>query len=66
MAQLPIPLLLIILVSGMVGGLVIMGLKHWQYKFEVKRGLYSEPDGDMVIEMRNWGKKLLSDVKVKK
>lgn len=61
-----IPLLLIILVSGMVGGLVIMGLKHWQYKFEVKRGLYSEPDGDMVIEMRNWGKKLLSDVKVKK
>lgn len=61
-----IPLFLIILVSGMVGGLVIMGLKHWQYKFEVKRGLYSEPDGDMVIEMRNWGKKLLSEVKVKK
>ena len=60
-----IPLFFIILFSAFVGGLVVMLLRHGQYKFLSKRGLWLETKGDYVIEMREHGKKLLEEIKAK-
>ena len=53
-----LPLFFIILVSGFVGGLVMMMLRQGEYKFMSKRGCYYEPKSDLVIEMREYAKKL--------
>lgn len=58
-----IPLFIIILAAGFVGGLVMMALKEGEYKFLSKRGCYYEEDADMVIEIREHGKKLASKIK---
>ena len=61
-----IPLFVIILVSGFVGGLVIMALKAGEYNFLSKRGCYVEANGDFVLEMRDWGNKLAKQLKGEK
>ena len=53
-----LPLFFIILVSGFVGGLVMMMLRQGEYKFMSKRGCYYEANSDLVIEMREYAKKL--------
>lgn len=53
-----LPLFFIILVSAFIGGLVVMALRQGEYKFLSKRGCYFVPEGDIVLEMRDWGKKL--------
>ena len=58
-----IPLFVIILASAFVGGLVIMALKEIEYKILSKRGCYHESKGDMVIEIREYGKKLAEEIK---
>ena len=58
-----LPLFAIILVSGFVGGLVVMGLRQIEYKTLSKRGCYYQPEGDIVLEMRDWGKKLAAQLK---
>lgn len=58
-----IPLFIIILVSGFIGGLVIMGLKEIEYKVLSKKGCYYEGNGDMVLEIRQLGQKLAKDIK---
>lgn len=60
-----LPLFVIILVSGFVGGLVVMALRQGEYKFLSKRNCCYVPDGDIVLEMRDWGKKLASGLKGK-
>ena len=60
-----IPLALIILAGGIVGGLVIMALKEGEYRFLTKRGCYYQDDGDMVLEIREFGKKLAKSVRKK-
>lgn len=58
-----LPLFFLIIISAFAGGLVVMGLRHGQYKFLSKRGLWLETKGDFVIEMREHGKKLLQQLK---
>ena len=58
-----LPLALIILASAFVGGLVIMALRQGEYRFLKKRNCYYEPKDDIVIEMREYGKKLASQLK---
>ena len=58
-----LPLALIILVSAFVGGLVVMALRHGEYKLLSKRGCYYEPKDDLVIEMREYAKKLRTQLK---
>ncbi len=58
-----LPLFFIILVSGFIGGLVVMALRQSQYKFLKKRNSYYEPDADIVLEMREYGKKLAAQLK---
>ncbi len=53
-----LPLFFIILVSAFVGGLVIMGLREVEYKVLSKKDCYFHADGDIVLEMRDYGKKL--------
>ncbi len=60
-----IPLFLIIIVSALLGGLVIMGLKELEYRILSKKNCYYESDGDMVIEIREYGKKLRNEIKNK-
>ena len=60
-----IPLALIILAGGIVGGLVIMALKEGEYRFLTKRGCYYQDDGDMVLEIREFGKKMAAGVRKK-
>lgn len=60
-----LPLFFIILVSGFVGGLVVMALREGEYRFLSKRGCYFEPKGDIVLEMREFGKKLAKQIKGK-
>lgn len=61
-----LPLFFIILASGFIGGLVIMLLKHGEYRFLSKRNCYFEPKGDFVIEIREHGKKLAKELKTMK
>lgn len=58
-----LPLFFIILISGFVGGLVVMGLREVEYKVMSKRGCYFEPKGDIVLEMRALGKKFAEKIK---
>lgn len=58
-----LPLFFIILVSAFIGGLVVMALREGEYKFLSKRGCYFEPKGDMVLEIREFGKKLSAQIK---
>ena len=58
-----IPLFIIVLLAGIVGGLVIMGLKEAEYRILSKKGYYYSDDGDMVIEIREYGKKLAKSIK---
>lgn len=58
-----LPLFFIILVSGFVGGLVVMALRQGEYKVMSKRGCYYEPKDDLVIEMREYAKKLRDSLK---
>jgi hypothetical protein len=57
-----IPLFVIILVSGFVGGLVIMGLKVLENKLERKHNCVFESSADTVIELRELGKKFAREV----
>ena len=58
-----LPLAAIILGCAIVGGFVIMLLKEGEYRFMSKRGLFYEPKGDFVLEMREHGKKLAKQLK---
>ncbi|MGN0447167.1 MAG: hypothetical protein ACI4GC_01325 [Acutalibacteraceae bacterium] len=58
-----IPLALIILVSGFVGGLVIMLLKSGEYRFLSKRHCFPKSEGDIVLELRHYGQKLAGEIK---
>lgn len=60
-----LPLFFIILASGFIGGLVIMALKQGEFKFLKKRNCYYEPNSDIVIEMRELGKKFREQLKSK-
>lgn len=53
-----LPLFFIILVSAFIGGLVIMGLKEAEYRILSKKNCYFYAEGDIVLEMREFGKKL--------
>lgn len=61
-----IPLFFIILISGFVGGLLIMGLKEIEYRLLSKKGCYYEGNGDMVLEIRELGQKLSNQLADKK
>lgn len=61
-----LPLFFIILVSGFIGGLVVMLLRNGEYRFLSKRGCYYEAKSDTVIEMREFAKKLASAIKGEK
>ena len=61
-----LPLAAIILGCAIVGGFVIMLLKEGEYRFMSKKGLYFEPKGDFVLEMREHGKKLAKQLKGEK
>lgn len=54
-----IPLFFIIIGSAIIGGIVIMLLKWGEKGFLVKRGCEIRTDGDFVLEIREYGKKLL-------
>lgn len=58
-----IPLFLIILAGGFVGGAVIYLLKLVEYRIEKKRGTYVEHSSDIVIEMRQFAKTLRAKAK---
>jgi hypothetical protein len=58
-----LPLAAIILGCAVVGGFVIMLLKEGEYRFMSKRGMFFEPKGDFVLEMREHGKKLAKQLK---
>lgn len=60
-----LPLFAIILFSGFVGGLVVMALREGEYRFLSKRDCYFEPKSDLVIEIREYGKKLAGALKSK-
>ena len=53
-----LPLFFIILVSAFIGGLVIMGLKEAEYIILSWKNCYFYAEGDIVLEMREFGKKL--------
>lgn len=53
-----LPLFFIILVSAFIGGLVIMGLKEAEYIILSRKNCYFYAEGDIVLEMREFGKKL--------
>ncbi len=61
-----IPLFFIIIISGFIGGLVIMALKEVEYRFLSKRGCYYEGNGDLVLEIRHYGQKLAKQIKGEK
>ncbi len=58
-----LPLFFIILASAFLGGLVIMGLREVEYKVLSKKGCYFHADGDIVLEMRDFGKKMRESLK---
>ena len=60
-----LPLAAIILVSGFIGGLVVMALRQGEYKILSKKGCYFEPKGDLVLELRAFGHKLAEKIKEK-
>lgn len=54
-----IPLFFIIIASAIIGGFVIMLLKWGEGNFLKKRGCDVKSNGDFVLEIREFGKKLL-------
>ncbi len=60
-----LPLFFIILISAFIGGVVVMLLKHGEYKFMSKRGCYYESSGDFVLEMRDYANSLVKQFKKK-
>lgn len=58
-----LPLFFIILASAFVGGLVIMALRELEYKILSKKGCYFHAEGDIVLEMRDYGKKIRESLK---
>ncbi len=58
-----LPLFAIIIGCAIIGGFVIMLLKEGEYRFMSKRGMFYEPKGDFVLEMREHGKKLAKQLK---
>ncbi len=58
-----LPLAAIILVGGIVGGFVVMALRQGEYKFLNKRDCYFVSEGDIVLEMRDLGKKMAAKIK---
>ncbi len=58
-----LPLFFIILASAFIGGLVIMGLRELEYKILSKKDCYFHEEGDIVLEMRDYGKKLRESLK---
>lgn len=58
-----IPLFCIIIGSAIIGGFVIMLLKTGEKKFLEKRGCLVEANGDFVLEIREYGKKLAEQIK---
>jgi len=58
-----IPLALLILLGGIVGGLVIYLLRMRMVKGQKRRGTYVEPGGDIVLEMRDLARKRLGQLK---
>lgn len=58
-----LPLFFIILISAFLGGLVIMALRQGEYKFLSKRNCYYTPNSDLVIEIREHGKKLAEQLR---
>lgn len=58
-----IPLFFIIIGSAIIGGFVIMLLKAGEKKFLEKRGCLVETNGDFVLEIREYGKKLAEQIK---
>ncbi len=53
-----IPLFFIIIGSALVGGLVIMILKELEHKILEKKGCCIDEESDIVLEMREYGKKI--------
>ena len=58
-----LPLFFIIIGSTFAGGLVIMALRQGEYKFLKKRDCYYAPESDIVIEIRELGKKMAQQLK---
>lgn len=58
-----LPLFFIILASAFIGGLVIMALRQVEYKVLSKKGCYFHAEGDIVLEIRDYGKKLRESLK---
>ena len=58
-----LPLFFIILASAFVGGLVIMALRELEYKILSKKDCYFHEEGDIVLEMRDFGKKMRESLK---
>lgn len=58
-----LPLFFIILVSAFIGGLLIMALKEAEYKILSKKNCYFHEEGDIVLEIRDYGKKLRESLK---
>lgn len=58
-----LPLFFIILVSAFLGGLVVMALRQGEYRILSERGCYYEPKSDLVIELREFSKKLARTVR---
>ena len=58
-----LPLFFIIIGSAFIGGIVIMALRQGEYRFLKKRECYYAPDSDIVIEIRELGKKMAQQLK---
>lgn len=58
-----LPLFFIILASAFIGGLVIMALRELEYKILSKKDCYFHEEGDIVLEMRDFGKKMRESLK---
>jgi len=58
-----IPLAIMILVGGAIGGTVMYFLRAWFVKGQQRRGTYVEPTGDIVLKMRDLARQRLADLK---
>lgn len=58
-----LPLFFTILASAFIGGLVIMVLRELEYKILSKKDCYFHEEGDIVLEMRDFGKKMRESLK---
>jgi len=58
-----LPLFFIILAGGLAGGAVMFALRRVQVRGQKKRGTYVEPEGDIVLEMRQLAKQRLKELR---